>query len=219
MFGRIDHIGVAVEDIDAALTLYGGASRWSSRTGRRSRIRASRRSARRRRGPRRLLRPLAADTAVGKFLDRNGPGLHHVAYAVTTSMRPWLGSRRRHRADRQEPRVGIRGSRVAFLHPRSTGGVLTEISNLRTEDTDGKAQSVEIGFEGGQVVSVRLTEGELKDLRKQLEKGGWHDVKTEDGVLASTSARSPSCGSTRAKPGRLRHQRIGATGTPRRRFR
>jgi hypothetical protein len=47
-----------------------------------------------------------------------------------------------------------------------------------------QAQSVEIGFEGGQVVSVRLTEGELKDLRKQLEKGGWHDVKTEDGVLA-----------------------------------
>jgi hypothetical protein len=48
----------------------------------------------------------------------------------------------------------------------------------------GQAQSVEIGFESGQVVSVRLTEGELKDLRKQLDKGGWHDVKTEDGVLA-----------------------------------
>ncbi len=46
-----------------------------------------------------------------------------------------------------------------------------------------QAQSVEIGFEGGQVVSVRLSEGELKDLRKQLEKGGWHDVKSDDGVL------------------------------------
>jgi hypothetical protein len=46
------------------------------------------------------------------------------------------------------------------------------------------AQRVEIGFDGGQVVSVRLTDEELKDLRKQLEKGGWHDVKTEDGVLA-----------------------------------
>jgi hypothetical protein len=46
------------------------------------------------------------------------------------------------------------------------------------------AQKVEIGFEGGQVVAVRLSEDELKDLRKQLEKGGWHDVKTEDGVLA-----------------------------------
>ena len=46
------------------------------------------------------------------------------------------------------------------------------------------AQKVEIGFEGGQVISVRLSEDELKDLRKQIEKGGWHDVKTEDGILA-----------------------------------
>jgi hypothetical protein len=47
-----------------------------------------------------------------------------------------------------------------------------------------EAQKVEIGFEGGQVVAVRLKEDELKDLRKQVEKGGWHDVRTEDGVLA-----------------------------------
>lgn len=46
------------------------------------------------------------------------------------------------------------------------------------------AQRVEIGFEGGQVVSVRLTDEELKDLRKQVEKGGWHDVKTEEGILS-----------------------------------
>jgi hypothetical protein len=46
------------------------------------------------------------------------------------------------------------------------------------------AQRVEIGFEGGQVVSVRLTDDDLQDLRKQLEKGGWHDVHTDDGVLA-----------------------------------
>ncbi len=45
-------------------------------------------------------------------------------------------------------------------------------------------QKVEIGFEGGQVVAVRLTEDELKNLRKQVEKGGWHDVETEDGTLA-----------------------------------
>ena len=46
------------------------------------------------------------------------------------------------------------------------------------------AQRVEIGFEGGQVVSARLAEDDLKDLRKQLEKGGWHDVRTEDGTMA-----------------------------------
>jgi hypothetical protein len=47
-----------------------------------------------------------------------------------------------------------------------------------------EAQRVEIGFEGGQVVSVRLADDALQDLRKQLEKGGWYDVKTEDGVLS-----------------------------------
>ena len=45
-------------------------------------------------------------------------------------------------------------------------------------------QKVEIGFEGGQVVQVRLTEDALKDLRKQVEKGGWHDITTEDGTLS-----------------------------------
>jgi hypothetical protein len=47
-----------------------------------------------------------------------------------------------------------------------------------------QAQRVEIGFDGGQVVSVRLRDDELKDLRRQVERGGWYDVKTEDGVLA-----------------------------------
>ncbi len=46
------------------------------------------------------------------------------------------------------------------------------------------AQRVEIGFEGGQVISVRITADDLKELRKQLEKGGWHDLHTEDGVVA-----------------------------------
>ena len=46
------------------------------------------------------------------------------------------------------------------------------------------AQRVEIGFEGGQVISARLAEDDLKDLRKQLEKGGWHDLHTEDGVVS-----------------------------------
>lgn len=47
-----------------------------------------------------------------------------------------------------------------------------------------EAQRVEIGFEGGQVISVRLADADLKDLRKQVEKGGWHDLHTEDGVVA-----------------------------------
>lgn len=47
-----------------------------------------------------------------------------------------------------------------------------------------EAQRVEIGFEGGQVVSARLGEEDLKELRAQLEKGGWHDLHTEDGVIS-----------------------------------
>jgi hypothetical protein len=46
------------------------------------------------------------------------------------------------------------------------------------------AQRVEIGFEGGQVVAVRLSEDALRSLRKQVEKGGWHDIETEDGALS-----------------------------------
>jgi len=47
-----------------------------------------------------------------------------------------------------------------------------------------EAQRVEIGFEAGQVVSVRMTDEQLTELRRQVEKGGWYDVKTEDGALA-----------------------------------
>ncbi|HEY1286217.1 MAG TPA: hypothetical protein VGF04_09020 [Solirubrobacterales bacterium] len=47
-----------------------------------------------------------------------------------------------------------------------------------------QAQRVDIGFEGGQVVSVRLTDEDLKDLRKRVEQGGWHDITTEEGILA-----------------------------------
>ena len=75
-----------------------------------------------------LLRPLGPETAVGRFLERSGPGLHHVAYA-TADIESAL---ERARADGlrlidERPRTGIRGTRVAFLHPKSTGGVLTEL--------------------------------------------------------------------------------------------
>jgi methylmalonyl-CoA epimerase len=75
-----------------------------------------------------LLRPLSADTAVGKFLARRGPGLHHVAYRVS-DVAATLDALRTAglRLIDETPRVGIRGSRVAFVHPASTGGVLTEI--------------------------------------------------------------------------------------------
>jgi methylmalonyl-CoA/ethylmalonyl-CoA epimerase len=75
-----------------------------------------------------LLAPLGPDTPVGKYLAKNGSGLHHVAYAVEeidTTLEK-LAAAGLQLID-SEPRAGIRDSRVAFLHPRSTGGVLTEI--------------------------------------------------------------------------------------------
>lgn len=75
-----------------------------------------------------LLRPLGEDTPVGKFLAKRGPGLHHVAYQVTDIEATLDGLRAAGiRLIDETPRIGIRGSRVAFLHPASSGGVLTEI--------------------------------------------------------------------------------------------
>jgi methylmalonyl-CoA/ethylmalonyl-CoA epimerase len=75
-----------------------------------------------------LLRPLGPDTAVGRFLAKDGPGLHHVAYG-TDDIQSALDAVRGAglRLIDEQPRTGIRGSRVAFLHPKSTGGVLTEL--------------------------------------------------------------------------------------------
>ena len=75
-----------------------------------------------------LLAPLGPDTPVGKFMAKNGPGLHHVAYAVDDidAALERIAAAGIKLID-AVPRIGIRESRVAFLHPRSTGGVLTEI--------------------------------------------------------------------------------------------
>ena len=75
-----------------------------------------------------LLAPLGPETPVGRFLSRQGPGLHHVAYQVTDIDTTLAALRQAGLAlIDEQPRTGIRGSRVAFMHPRATGGVLTEI--------------------------------------------------------------------------------------------
>lgn len=79
-------------------------------------------------GPIELLEPLGPDTTVGRFLERRGPGLHHVAYETTDIVRELsrLEEAGLELIDR-EPRPGAHGHRVAFVHPRSTGGVLIEL--------------------------------------------------------------------------------------------
>ena len=129
MLGRIDHIGVAVEDLDAALPLYRdalGMPLVHRETVSEQGVEAALLDVGE--GHVELLQPLGPETPVGKFLAGRGPGLHHVAYQVA-DVAGTLDALRAAglRLIDEQPRTGIRGSRVAFLHPKSTGGVLTEI--------------------------------------------------------------------------------------------
>ena len=129
MFGRIDHIGVAVEDLDGAVKLY--SESFGMREQHRETIEAFDVEAvllEVGEGHVELLKPLSGESGIGKFLERNGPGLHHVAYQ-TSDIDSALEQVKAAGIDLidKEPRRGIRGSRVAFLHPKATGGVLTEL--------------------------------------------------------------------------------------------
>ena len=129
MFERIDHIGVAVADLDAAIDLYRerfGMAEQHRETVEQQGVEAVLLEIGE--GHVELLRPLDADTAVGKFLASRGPGLHHVAYQ-TADIDAALDQVRAAGLELidEQPRVGIRGSRVAFLHPKATNGVLTEL--------------------------------------------------------------------------------------------
>lgn len=129
MFSALDHVGIAVESLDDALALYRDTLRMP----------LVHREEVAEQGVEavlldvgdshiELLQPLSADTPVGKFLARRGPGLHHVAYRVTDIEAALEALRETGtRLIDERPRTGIRDSRVAFVHPASTGGVLTEI--------------------------------------------------------------------------------------------
>jgi methylmalonyl-CoA/ethylmalonyl-CoA epimerase len=129
VFARIDHVGVAVEDLEAAIALYEG----------RFGLALVHREVVEEQGVEavlldvgenhvELLAPLGPETTVGRFLAKRGPGLHHVAYQVPDAEAALDALRAQGVALLDEaPRTGIRGSRVAFVHPRSSGGVLTEI--------------------------------------------------------------------------------------------
>ena len=129
MLVAIDHVGVAVEDIDATLGLFRDVLQMPlvhRETVTEQGVDAALLDVGD--GHIELLQPLGADTAVGRFLARRGPGLHHVAYRVDNveeTLKALAGAGIA--LIDSEPRNGIRGSRVAFLHPKSTGGVLTEI--------------------------------------------------------------------------------------------
>jgi methylmalonyl-CoA/ethylmalonyl-CoA epimerase len=128
MVNGVHHVGIAVDDLDTAI------ERWSALFGASVEHRQAVpdqgvEAASVRVGADRieLLAPLAPDTPVGRFLERRGPGLHHVAFQVDDV----AAELDRLRADGarlidEEPRHGLFGLQVAFVHPEATGGVLAE---------------------------------------------------------------------------------------------
>lgn len=124
----IAHVGIAVADLDAALAFYrdvlglaprppevaDGATIVSVGLGA-SDIE--------------LLAPLTPDSPVGRFLARRGPGIHHICYRVDDLPAALEQCRAAgYRLIDAVPRVGAHGKRIAFVHPKSTGGILLELT-------------------------------------------------------------------------------------------
>jgi methylmalonyl-CoA/ethylmalonyl-CoA epimerase len=129
MLSAIDHVGVAVPSIEEALSLYRDTFKMElvhRETIEEQGVHAALLDV----GDSHveLIEPISPDTGVGRFLERKGSGLHHVAYRVESVDEALEACRQAGmRLIDEQPRTGIRNSRVAFLHPASTGGVLTEI--------------------------------------------------------------------------------------------
>jgi methylmalonyl-CoA/ethylmalonyl-CoA epimerase len=132
-FTQIDHVGIAVDDLEAAV------SRYRELLG----VEPAHRETVADQGVEevlfaiggsyvQLLGALGADTPVGTFLARRGPGMHHVAYRVD-DLEAELAALRASGAQLvdETPRAGSRNTLIAFVHPRSTGGVLMELVQER----------------------------------------------------------------------------------------
>ena len=141
MLTRIDHVGIACQDLAAKIAFYESAFGLTvvsmevneSQGVREAMLHVAD-------GPAgssyvQLLEPLGPDTPVGKFLTRRGEGVHHVGYGVAniTAALAAIGAAGVRLID-QRPRHGSMGASIAFLHPADVGGVLTEL--VQAADTD-----------------------------------------------------------------------------------
>ena len=123
---KLHHVGVAVEDLDAAVALYERVF-GAELTHRAANDELTAAFLRAGEAEVELLQPLREDSAVGKFLAKRGPGIHHIAVAVP-DIEAAIAEARAQGLEMidEHPRIGLHGTRIAFVHPKSVGGVLTE---------------------------------------------------------------------------------------------
>ncbi|HEX3824045.1 MAG TPA: methylmalonyl-CoA epimerase [Mycobacteriales bacterium] len=136
---RIDHVGLAVRDLDASIEFYVatfGLTVVGRETNEAQGVREAMLYVAAAPGGAsyvQLLEPLAPDTPVGKFLDARGEGVHHIGYGVDDVAAALEALRSDDiRLIDERPRHGSLGASIAFLHPKSIGGVLTELVQAAT---------------------------------------------------------------------------------------
>jgi methylmalonyl-CoA/ethylmalonyl-CoA epimerase len=134
LFTAIDHVGIAVADLDEAIAFYRdtyGMQLLHEETNEEQGVREAMVGVGDPAAPHsciQLLAPLDPDSTIAKFLDRNGPGMQQLAYRVRDVEEVSRVLRERGvRTLYDEPRRGTAGSRINFLHPKDAGGVLVEL--------------------------------------------------------------------------------------------
>jgi methylmalonyl-CoA/ethylmalonyl-CoA epimerase len=127
----IDHVGIAVPDLDAAIEHYTtafGMTLVHEEVNEEQGVREAMMAVGDSGSYLQLLSPLSPDTTIGKFLDKSGPGIQQMAYRVDSIDE--VSAHLRSQGMKllyDEPRKGTAGSRVNFVHPKSAGGVLVEL--------------------------------------------------------------------------------------------
>jgi methylmalonyl-CoA epimerase len=129
---QLHHVGIAVADLDQSIDLYRttfGAELIHRATNEKDGIEAA--FLKVGEAELELMAPLREDSPVGKFVARRGPGMHHVAFGVADIEKAIADARAAGlELIDPEPRMGMHGSRIAFVHPKSVGGVLTEFVEI-----------------------------------------------------------------------------------------